>query len=171
VLGKVLGLDEALKPLVPALHTLLDVSVEESAWQGLDAGRRRRETLEAIKTLLLRESQVQPLVLVFEDLHWIDSETQSLLDRLVDSLPTTRVLLLVNYRPEYQHGWGSRTYYTQLRIDPLGAESADALLAALVGPDAALEGVRRLLIERTEGNPFFSRRECLRAGRCRRPVG
>ena len=59
--------------------------------------------------MLLRESHVQPLLLVFEDLHWIDSETQALLDSLVESLPTARLLLLVNYRPEYQHGWGSKT--------------------------------------------------------------
>ena len=73
------------------------------------------------KRLLLRESQVQPLLLVFEDLHWIDAETQALLDSLVESLPTARLLLLVNYRPEYEHGWGSKTYYRQLRLDPLAA--------------------------------------------------
>ena len=93
--------------------------------------------------------------LVFEDLHWIDSETQALLDGLVESLPTARLLLLVNYRPEYQHAWGSKTYYTQLRIDPLPPESADELLGALLGSDASLEPLKQLLVERTEGNPFF----------------
>ena len=86
-------------------------------------------TLDALKRLLLRESQEQPLLLVFEDLHWIDTETQALLDSLVESLPTARILLLVNYRPEYQHGWGSKTYYTQLRLDPLPPVSAEDLLA------------------------------------------
>ena len=95
--------------------------------------RRRRHTLEALKRILLRESYVQPLLLVFEDLHWIDTETQAVLDMLVESLPTARVLLLVNYRPEYQHGWGSKTYYTQLRLDPLPEASADTLLQALLG--------------------------------------
>jgi hypothetical protein len=104
-----------------------------------------------IKRLLLRKSRVQPLVAVFEDLHWIDGETQALLDSLMESLPTARLLLLVNYRPEYQHGWGSKTYYTQLRIDPLLPESAEALLEALLGADAALRPLKRLLIERTEG--------------------
>ena len=85
-----------------------------------------------LKRLLLRESQVQPLLLVFEDLHWIDAETQALLDSLVESLPTARILLLVNYRPEYQHGWGSKTYYTQLRLDPLPPASADPA-AGLLG--------------------------------------
>jgi tetratricopeptide (TPR) repeat protein len=105
--------------------------------------------------VLLRESQVQPLLLVFEDLHWIDTETQALLDRLVESLPTARLLLLVNYRPEYQHGWGSKTYYAQLRLDPLPPASAEAFLAALLGDDPSLAPLTPLLIARTEGNPFF----------------
>jgi tetratricopeptide (TPR) repeat protein len=104
---------------------------------------------------MLRESQVQPLLLVFEDLHWIDSETQAMLDSLVESLPTARLLLLVNYRPEYQHGWGNKTYYTQLRLDPLPPVSADELLQALLGDDASLKPLTHLLIARTEGNPFF----------------
>ena len=97
--------------------------------------QRRQRTLEAVKRLLLRESQVQPLLVLFEDLHWIDSETQALLDGLIESLPTARVLLLVNYRPEYEHAWGSKTYYLQLRIDPLPPQSAEALLDALLGED------------------------------------
>src|SRR5262249_18878892 len=74
---------------------LLDVPVEDPAWQALDPPQRRQRTLDACKRLLLRESQVQPLLLVFEDLHWIDSETQALLDALLESLPTARLLLLV----------------------------------------------------------------------------
>jgi class 3 adenylate cyclase len=114
VTGKILTLDETLKPTLPALFTLLDVPVEDTQWQALDPQQRRQQTLNAVKRLLLRESQVQPLCLVFEDLHWIDTETQAFLDSLVESLPTAQLLLLVNYRPEYQHGWGSKTYYTQL---------------------------------------------------------
>ena len=97
---------------------------------------------------------MQPLLLVFEDLHWIDTETQALLDSLVESLPT-HLLLLVNYRPEYQHGWGNKTYYTQLRLDPLPPVSAQALLQALLGGGAGLAPLTPLLIARTEGNPFF----------------
>src|SRR5262249_13554160 len=88
-------------------------------------------------------------------LHWIDSETQALLDSLVESLPTAQLLLLVNYRPEYQHGWGSKTFYTQLRLDPLPPASAAAVLQTLLGDDARLMPLTRLLIARTEGNPFF----------------
>ena len=126
--GKLLTLDRALEPTLPALLALLDVAVDDPQWRDLDPPQRRQRTLDAVKRLLLRESQAQPLLLVFEDLHWIDSETQALLDSLLESLPTARLLLLVNYRPEYQHGWGNKTYYTQLRIDPLPPESAEELL-------------------------------------------
>jgi predicted ATPase len=128
---------------------------DDSPFLKLDPSQRRQRTLEALKRLLLRESQVQPLLLVFEDLHWIDSETQALLDRLVESLPTARLLLLVNYRPEYQHGWGSKTYYTQLRLDPLPPASVDEFLQALLGADPSLTPLTPLLLARTEGNPFF----------------
>jgi class 3 adenylate cyclase/tetratricopeptide (TPR) repeat protein len=153
VTGKLLTLDESLKPALPALLALLDVPVEETHWQALDPTQRRQRTLDAVKHLLLRESQVQPVLVVFEDLHWIDSETQALLDSLVESLPTARVLLLVNYRPEYQHGWVSKTYYSQLRLDALPPESAGELLSALLGDDPGLEPLKRLLVRR--GNPLF----------------
>jgi len=155
VAGKLLTLDRALEPLLPPLLGLLDVAVDDAAWESLDPRQRRLRTLEAFKRVLLRESQVQPLLVLFEDLHWIDSETQSLLDSLVESLPTSRVLLLVNYRPEYEHAWGRKTFYSQLRIDPLPPDSADELLHALLGEDGTLDPLKRLLIARTEGNPFF----------------
>jgi class 3 adenylate cyclase/tetratricopeptide (TPR) repeat protein len=153
--GKLLTLDAALQPTSPALLALLDVPVEDAAWAALDPPQRRQRTLDACKRLLLRESQEQPLLLVFEDLHWIDAETQALLDSLVDSLPTARLLLLVNYRPEYEHAWHRKTYYQQLRLDPLPPEGAEELLGALLGDAAELQPLRRVLVERTEGNPFF----------------
>ncbi|HSX79536.1 MAG TPA: adenylate/guanylate cyclase domain-containing protein, partial [Candidatus Saccharimonadia bacterium] len=155
VTGKLLTLDEALRPTLPAFLSLLEVAVEDAAWEHLNALQRRQHILDAVKSLLLRESQVQPLILVFENLHWIDSETQALLDRLVESLPTARLLLLVNYRPEYQHSWGSKTYYVQLRLDPLLPENAMELLRDLLGEDASLGALKQRLIAWTEGNPFF----------------
>jgi class 3 adenylate cyclase/tetratricopeptide (TPR) repeat protein len=155
VTGQVLTLDATLQETIPALLSLLDALPEDSPFRTLDPPQRRQRTLDACKRVLLCESQVQPLVLVFEDLHWIDTETQTLLESLVESLPTVRLLLLVNYRPEYQHGWGSKTYYTQLRLDPLPPGSANDLLQILLGDDPSLAPLKRLLIERTEGNPFF----------------
>src|SRR5207245_1362804 len=138
VTGKLLTLDENLRGALPAVLSLL----------GVPAAERRQRILDAVKHVILRESQVQPVVLVFEDLHWIDSETQALLDSLVESLPTARVLLLVNYRPEYHHVWGGKSYYTQLRVDPLAAEGAAALLDALVGAGQPLDPLKRMLIDR-----------------------
>src|SRR5262249_30388105 len=155
VTGQVLTLDEALQDTIPALLGLLDALPADSPFFKLDPPQRRHRTLDALKRVLLRESQVQPVLLVFEDLHWIDTETQALLDSLVESLPTACLLLLVNYRPEYQHGWGSKTYYTQLRLDPLPPASADEVLQALLGNDPGLAPLKQLLITRTEGNPFF----------------
>jgi len=155
VTGKVLALDRVLEPSLPAFLWLLSVSVEDTEWERLEPSQRRQHILDGVKRLLLRESQVQPLIIMFEDLHWIDTETQALLDSLVESLPTARVLLLTNYRPEYQHGWSGKSYYREVRIDPLPRETAEELLSALIGGDAKLEPLKRLLIERTEGNPFF----------------
>src|SRR5262245_24205550 len=93
VLGRVLGLDRALGPLLPPLLALLDVPVADEAWQSLDPQGRRQRTLDAVKHLLLRESQAQPVLVVFEDLHWADAETQALLDSVVDTLGSAHILL------------------------------------------------------------------------------
>jgi class 3 adenylate cyclase len=153
--GKLLTLDRTLETALPALLALLDVPHDDREWQAIDPLARRQRTLDAVKRLLLRESQAQPLLLVFEDLHWIDSETQALLDALVESLPAARVFLLVNYRPAYQHAWGHKTYYSQVRLDPLPPASVGVFLGSLLGEDASLRSLKAMLTERTEGNPFF----------------
>jgi tetratricopeptide (TPR) repeat protein len=155
VIGKLLALDRALEPALPALLALLDVPVEDARWQALDPPQRRQRILDAVKRILARESRLQPLLMIVEDLHWIDSETQAFLDSLIESLPTARMLLLVNYRPEYRHGWGSKMYYTQLRLDALPRESAGELLQALLGADTTVQPLKPVLIARTGGNPLF----------------
>jgi class 3 adenylate cyclase/tetratricopeptide (TPR) repeat protein len=155
VTAQVQTFDPALHDTTPALLALLDALPADSPFLQLNAPQRRQHTLAALKRVLLRQSQVQPLLLVCEDLHWLDTETQSLLDSLIESLPTARLLLLVNYRPDYRHGWGSKTYYTQVRLDPLLPASADTFLRTLLGDDPRLAPLTQLLIQRTEGNPFF----------------
>jgi class 3 adenylate cyclase len=114
ILGKVLGLDRALEDTLPYFYSLLGIIESGDSLARMDPNIKRRRTLDAIKRVFLRESLDQPLVVLFEDLHWIDGETQALLDLLVDATANARILLLVNYRPEYRHDWGSRTHYTQL---------------------------------------------------------
>ena len=126
----------------------------------MDAQIRKRRTLDAIKRILLRESLNQPLMVIFEDLHWIDEETQALLNLLADSIGTAKILLLVNYRPEYSHQWGYKTYYTQLRLDPLGKESADEMLSAMLGDGVELAPLKRLIIERPKAIRSSWKRRC-----------
>ncbi len=148
-------LDPSLAGSLPAFLSLLDVPTEDSAWEGLDPTRRRQRTFDAIKRLMLRESERQPLVLLFEDAHWADSETKALLDAVADSLPVARVLMLVTFRPEYEHGWGQRTFYTQIRVDPLRGDGVQRFLRDLLGEHPSMASLRTRLIEWTGGNPFF----------------
>jgi class 3 adenylate cyclase/tetratricopeptide (TPR) repeat protein len=155
VAGKITILDRSLEDTLPYLFSLLGIVEGNDPLAQMDGQIRKRRTLETIKRIVLRESLNQPLVLIFEDLHWIDDETQALLNLLADSIATAKILVLVNYRPEYSHQWNSKTYYTQLRLDPLSKESAEEMLSALLGNDKDLIPLKRLIIERTEGTPFF----------------
>jgi len=174
VAGKVAILDRALEDTLPYLNSLLGIG-EDYGWDDrfdrlgeylhevqkkdplaqMDGPIKKRRTLDAIKRILIRESLNQPLMIVFEDLHWIDEQTQDLLNLLAESIASAKILLLVNYRPEYSDQWNSQTNYTQLRLDPLGVESADEMLSALIGDGKDLVALKRLITERTEGNPFF----------------
>jgi len=155
VTGRVLALDRSMEDTLPYLFSLLGTVESDDPLAQMDANVRRRRTLDAIKRILLRESLNQPLMVMFEDLHWIDEQTQEFLSLLADSIANAKILLLVNYRPEYSHQWGSKTYYTQLRLDPLGRESADEMLSALLSDAPEMAPLKKLIIERTEGNPFF----------------
>jgi tetratricopeptide (TPR) repeat protein/class 3 adenylate cyclase len=155
VTEKVLSLEGALAPTPSPVLALLDVPVDDAPWQVLDPAQQQRRTLEAVKLLLLEESRLRPVIVLFEDLHWIDSKTQAVLETLVESVPSHRVLLLLSYRPEYQHTWSNKSYYAQLRLDPLSPESAHSLLDVLVGREVATAALKAVLIERTGGNPFF----------------
>ncbi len=159
VIGKVLGLDRNLEDTLPYLYALLGVEEQPSPLHQVDPQIRRRRTFEAIKKLFLRESLNQPLVLIFEDLHWIDGETQGFLEVLSESVASARILLLVNYRPEYRHEWGQKTYYTQLRLAPLGKAEAEAVLDGLLGiaagvvREAPVQHLKQLILAKTEGTP------------------
>ncbi|KAA0996100.1 AAA family ATPase [Paraburkholderia panacisoli] len=155
VTDQVLALERGLEGLLPYLLYLLGISESGSSLADMDPQIRRGRTFEAITRLLVRESLNQPIELLFEDLQWLDAETEAFLVFFIERLASARILVLVNYRPEYQHGWGHKSYYTQLRVDPLGQVEAQGLLSALLGHDSGLTPLKQLILEKTEGNPFF----------------
>jgi class 3 adenylate cyclase/tetratricopeptide (TPR) repeat protein len=147
------NVNQVFVPDLSAFMALLDIPVEESSWLALDAMQRRQQTLDALKRLILRQCQQQPVILVCEDLHWVDSETEAFLETLIDGLVSAPLLLMLTYRPEYQHHWGSKSYYTQLRLDALSPEVTEEFLSNLVGDDASLIPFKTLLPK--QGTPFF----------------
>ncbi len=154
VVEKTLALDEGLEPTLPAILALLDIPIDDAGWHALDPIQRRRRNLDAVRGLLLREARKQPVLLIFEDLHWVDNETQALLDALAGALGSARLLLLVTYRPGYEHVWGSRANYRQIRLSALPTHDTRNLLEVLLGNDPELNPLKQLLIGRG-GNPFF----------------
>jgi tetratricopeptide (TPR) repeat protein len=166
--AKLKSLDDALLPTLsllpnlPVFLTLLDVPVDpsvspaEAEWQAMDPPQRRRRTLDAMTAVLIAESRRQPLLLVVEDVQSVDVESRAVVDRLVESLPDQRMMLLVTYRQEqHQPPPQPRPGFTQLLIEALPPESADELLNGLMGESDELVEVKQFLIERTKGNPFF----------------
>ena len=152
---KIMALDENLLHTIPPLQELLSISVEDEAFAELEPDQKRKRTFEAVRDLLIRGSQEQPLVLAVEDLHWIDRTTQELLDYMIRWLPRTRILLILLYRPEYTHPWGSKSYYRMIGVNQLSAPfSADLIGALLEGGDVVPE-LRELILSRTSGNPLF----------------
>jgi class 3 adenylate cyclase/tetratricopeptide (TPR) repeat protein len=153
--SQIAALDTGLKPTIPYLSLLLGLSEAAAEIAHVSPQIKRRRTIDAIKQIILRESLIQPVVLIFEDLHWIDSETQETLEILVDSVAHARVLLIVNYRPEYRHNWSNRSHYTQIRLDPLSKANVAEMLDALLGIGTGIGKVKQIILDRTEGNPFF----------------
>jgi class 3 adenylate cyclase len=155
VRGVLAALDQDLDDTLPYLFGLLGIVESVDPLAQMDPKVKRERTVDAIRRIVLRENLNQPLVVIFEDLHWIDAQTQALLDLLADSIVDSRVLLLFNYRPEYSDQWDSKTYYSQIRLDPLGGAEGATMLGALLGASIKLNPLKRLVVERTGGNPFF----------------
>lgn len=156
------ALDGALAQQATPLLALLDLPVDDPAWADGDPARRRSDTIEAVRALIVRESAARPVVVLIEDLHWADGETLAVLDALAAALPQRRLLLVVNARPEFAHHWPARAAATRIALHPLPSPGADALLVELLGDSAELAALRRSLVERATGNPFFLE-ECVRA--------
>ena len=155
VTTRILTLDPALQDAMPPLLDLLDALEDEHSFREMDPLQRRKQTCQAVIRLLLSETRVQPVIAIFEDLHWIDSLTVGLLDELVVAAQANRLILVVSYRPDYKDEWKSRPNYSRLRLEPLAGENLLELLEAVgcVGP--SLQNLKSFLLERANGNPFF----------------
>jgi class 3 adenylate cyclase len=116
---------------------------------------RQRAVLELLRRMTVARSKREPALLLFEDLHWLDPQTEEFIAGLVDAVVGTRTLLVTNFRPEYRADWMGRTHYQQLALRPLDAEAAAELLADWLGPDPSLAGFAARVRDRTGGNPFF----------------
>jgi tetratricopeptide (TPR) repeat protein len=147
--------DPALQDSLPPLLDLLDALDDGHPFRSLDPLRHRQYTYQAVTRLLLRESRVQPVVAIVEDLHWNNTLTLGLLNELVVAAQNARLLLIVTYRPDYRDEWRIRPNYRQLRLDPLASDSLAVLLQGLLGSDPGLPALKSFLVERAGGNPFF----------------
>jgi predicted ATPase/class 3 adenylate cyclase len=155
VTAKISALEGSLQDAIAPVLDLLDALDENDPFRFLDLVHRRHHTYQAVMRLLLSESRAQPVVAVFEDLHWNDALSLGLLNELAIATQDARLLLLVSYRPEFRDDWRNRPNYRQLRLDPLASEDLDEFLQALLGPDQSLSTLKSVLEERASGNPFF----------------
>ena len=152
---KVLQLDENLKSTFPPFQELLSLKVEDGAHLQLQPQQKKERTFEAIRDLLVRESENKPLVLAVEDLHWIDKTSEESLNYLIDWLANTHILLILLYRPEYTHTWGSKSYYIKIGVDQLSNRSSAELVQAILEGGEVVSELRELILNRSGGNPLF----------------
>jgi len=152
---KILQLDERIKRSLSPFQELLSVKVDDEFYLQLDPTVKKLRTFEAIRDLLIRESENQPLVVVIEDLHWMDRTSGEFIQYLIDSLPNTRIMLILLYRPEYTHQWGSKSYYTKIGLDQLSTNSSTELVQAILENGEAVPELRDLVLSKAGGNPLF----------------
>jgi class 3 adenylate cyclase/tetratricopeptide (TPR) repeat protein len=155
IAGRLLLLDETFAESLPLVFDFLGVPDPHRPAPRMDPDARQRALLEMVKRLVHASSQREPGINLLEDVHWIDPGSEIFLTQLVEVIPGTRNLTIVNFRPEYSAAWMRKSYYRQISLLPLGAEAIEALLADLLGSDPSLNGLPALISERTTGNPFF----------------
>ncbi len=140
---------------VAALLGLLGCLPPDDPLFSLTPAQRRRRTLEALQGLLVAESERRPLVLIVEDLQWVDPESEAVFRFLIERVQTARLLLLSSYRTEYSPPWAGKGDVLELNLEPLSPTSVHAVLEDLLGGDPPLARLKELIVQRTEGNPLF----------------
>jgi tetratricopeptide (TPR) repeat protein len=152
---KILNLDKKIKRVIPPFQKLLSLKVDDEDFTKLEPKEKREKTFEALRDMLIRGSQERPLILAVEDLHWIDKTSEEFLSYLMGWLTNTPIMLLILYRPEYTHAWGSKSFYTKVGLDQLGTTSSGELVKAILGEGGAAPELRQLILNRAAGNPLF----------------
>jgi class 3 adenylate cyclase/tetratricopeptide (TPR) repeat protein len=152
---KIFHLDERLAGTLPCMHEILSLNVEDGAYLQLEPGVKKLRTFEAMRDLLVCESEKNPLVLAIEDLQWIDGTSQEFLSYFIDWLGGGRILLVLLYRPEYTHPWGSKSYYSKIGVDQLSSKSSAQLVQNILAGGEVVPQLRELIINRAGGNPLF----------------
>jgi len=152
---RTLALDEKLVGIIPPFQSLLSLKVEDESYLALKPTKKREKTFEALRDLFIRASQEKPLILVIEDLHWIDKTSEEFLDYLIGWIANTRIMLILLYRPEYIHHWGSKSYYTKIGLTQLRTASSSKLLKAILEEGEIVPELEQLILNRTAGNPLF----------------
>lgn len=155
VAERVLKLDKKLVRTLPPLQDLLSLKVEDEGYLKLDPKKRRERVFEALRDLLVRGSQVRPLILAVEDLHWIDKTTEDFLDYFIGWMANVSVMLVLLYRPEYTHRWGNKSYFNRIGVDQLTLKSSAELVKAILEGGEVAPELRDLILNRTAGNPLF----------------
>jgi tetratricopeptide (TPR) repeat protein len=152
---KTTELDEKLESALPPFRELLSLKVEDEDFLKLVPQQKKERMFEAIRNLLIRLSQERHLVLVIEDMHWIDKTSEEFLDYLIGWLAGSHILLILLYRPEYTHPWGSKSFYRKIGLNQLAAQSSAELVQAILGDGDVSPEIRELILHRAAGNPLF----------------
>jgi tetratricopeptide (TPR) repeat protein len=152
---RLVGLDERLQGALSPLQELLSLQVEDEAYLKLEPQQRRKRIFEALRDLLVRLSQEKPLVVAIEDLHWIDKTTEQLLDYLFGWIAEEKILIVLLYRPEYHHEWGSKSYYNRIGLKQLTPESSSHMVRAILDEAETDADLMALILGRAGGNPLF----------------
>ncbi|MGH7889443.1 MAG: ATP-binding protein, partial [Thermodesulfobacteriota bacterium] len=144
-----------LEQTIPYFKYLLSVDPGETPVSIMDAQQRRAEIFEALRKIILRGSQIRPVVLLIEDLHWMDKTSEEFLLYLADSIAAAPVLLLLTYRPGYSHPLGERTYHTRILLRNLTREESVRMAESILETSGLPDELRDLINKKAEGNPFF----------------
>jgi len=148
-------LDDRLHGILAPFCDLLSLDAEDAGYEKLAPRQKRERTFEAIRDLLIYESQKRPVIIVVEDLHWIDKTSEEFLDYLIGWLSGARILLLLLYRPEYTHPWGSKSYYNRIGLEQLNSGSSTELIRSILQGCDPVPKLKGFILERTTGNPLF----------------